>query len=143
MFPEMAGTYCCGSCPCFPTSPFLNQFGPPRDLPISPATRIRFCLLTIRSDVSGDGRDLLLRFLPVLPNLSFPQPVWTSQGPSDFTGNQNSILPPDDQIGCFRRWPGLIAAVLARASQPLLSSTSLDLPGTFRFHRQPEFDFAS
>ncbi|NOS70945.1 MAG: LEPR-XLL domain-containing protein [Verrucomicrobia bacterium] len=47
-------------------------------------------------DVSADGRDLLVRFVPTLPNLAIGQPVWTSQGPTYITGNENSILSPDD-----------------------------------------------
>lgn len=63
-------------------------------------------------DLSADGRDLMLRFVPTLPNLSFAQPVWTAQGPTYITGNQNSILPPDDPA------TGAVQAVAPHPTNP-------------------------
>src|SRR6185436_8595091 len=63
-------------------------------------------------DISADGRDLLVRFVPTLPNLSLNQPVWTSQGPTYITGNGNSIIPPDDPA------TGAIQAIAVHPTNP-------------------------
>ncbi|MBC7852688.1 MAG: hypothetical protein IAF94_04555, partial [Pirellulaceae bacterium] len=63
-------------------------------------------------DISADGRDLLLRFVPTLPYLSFNQPVWTSQGPTYITGNENSILAPNDPAS------GAVQAIAVHPTNP-------------------------
>ncbi|MBI2924677.1 MAG: carboxypeptidase regulatory-like domain-containing protein, partial [Verrucomicrobia bacterium] len=49
-------------------------------------------------DLSGNGKDLILRYLPSLPYVSFSQPEWVEQGPTNLTGNKNTILPPDNSV---------------------------------------------
>lgn len=63
-------------------------------------------------DLSADGRDLLVRFVPSTPAVTFNPPAWTPQGPSYITGNDNSILPPDNPAG------GAVQAIAVHPTNP-------------------------
>jgi len=47
-------------------------------------------------DQAGNGRDLLLRFVPSLPYVSLAEPAWTELGPYALLDNGNTIIPPDN-----------------------------------------------
>jgi len=68
-------------------------------------------------DLSADGLDLLLRFLPADANaIQLTEPLtWKEEGPYKVTGNSNTIIPPDDPV---------VGAVNSIAIQPGKPSTA-------------------
>ena len=49
-------------------------------------------------DLSENAKDLILRFVPTLPYVSFSEPVWTSIGPATVTQSRNEIIAPNNPV---------------------------------------------
>ncbi len=69
-------------------------------------------------DLSNDGRDLLLRYLPQTPYVYFNPATWQSQGPNSIINNQNELLPSNAPPANANPTDGAVQALAVHPAKP-------------------------